>query len=58
MMILNNQDRQKELEGRKAVILSAAKDLARWAARSFAALRMTLPILMVELHHHAHTKRT
>ena len=39
--------------GRKEshVILSAAKGLTRWAARSFAALRMTLPILIVKNHH-------
>ncbi len=32
------------------VILSAAKDLIRPSPRSFAALRMTMPILIVQLH--------
>ncbi len=57
IMILTNQDGQKGLEGRqhvilsKNVILSAAKDLIRRALRSFAALRMTLPFLLVNVHH-------
>ncbi len=38
----------------QSVILSAAKDLARWAPRSFAALRMTLvldpPAILIRGH--------
>jgi hypothetical protein len=33
--------------------LSAAKDVIDPAPRSFAALRMTVPILFVKVHHHA-----
>jgi len=33
------------------VILSAAKDLLYWALRSFAALRMTGPMVVVEIRH-------
>jgi hypothetical protein len=32
-------------------MLSEAKDLSRWAARCFAALSMTLPALVVNLHY-------
>jgi hypothetical protein len=50
MMNLNNQVRQKDLERRKDVILSAAKDLGAGRIRSFAALRMTLPAFIVKGH--------
>ncbi len=33
------------------VTLSAAKGLARWAHRCFAALSMTLPVLVVKVHY-------
>src|SRR5258708_35818499 len=37
------------------VILSAAKDLSRWAARCFATLSMTLPALVVKVHNRLST---
>ncbi len=49
MMNFNDQDRQC------CVTLSAAKGLARWAGRCFAALSMTGPVLIVKNHHHART---
>src|SRR6266700_5364838 len=45
IMNFHDQDRQEN------VILSAAKDLIRRATRSFAALRMTGPVVMVRNHH-------
>jgi len=55
MMKFHDQNRQKGLERHKPVILSAAKDLGAGLMRSFAALRMTIPALVVKLHHHART---
>src|SRR2546426_3516220 len=43
-MNFNNQDRSC------VVTLSAAKGLSRWAERCFAALSMTIPILVVKIH--------
>ncbi len=45
MMKFNEQDRLG------VVTLSAAKGLFRWAQRCFAALSMTLPVLVVKFHH-------
>src|SRR5713226_4092285 len=45
IMIFNDQDREC------IVTLSAAKGLARWAERCFAALSMTRPALIVKLHY-------
>jgi mannose-6-phosphate isomerase-like protein (cupin superfamily) len=39
-----------EQDWSSAVTLSAAKGLARWAERCFAALSMTLPVLVVKFH--------
>ena len=50
MMNFTDQDRQC------CVTLSAAKGLARWAGRCFAALSMTGPVLIVKNHHHARTQ--
>jgi hypothetical protein len=50
MMIFHKQDRQCH------VILSEAKDLKignEMLRRSFASLRMTLPVLVVKLHYRA-----
>src|SRR5258707_6646210 len=44
-MSFTNQDREC------VVTLSGAKGLSRWAKRSFASLRMTVPALVVNLHY-------
>jgi hypothetical protein len=44
-MNINKQDRERR------VTLSAAKGLARWAERCFAALSMTIPVVVVKFHH-------
>jgi len=51
IMKFHDQDRQC------GVILSAAKDLGTRRIRSFAALRMTGPVLMVKNHHRPMTRR-
>src|SRR5438067_6529505 len=51
-MSFNDQDRQC------VVTLSAAKGLWRWAERSFAALRMTGPVLIVKSHYEDTRKGT
>src|SRR5712692_8722609 len=45
IMKFNEQDRSS------VVTLSAAKGLARWAQRCFAALSMTFPVLVGKFHH-------
>ncbi len=49
IMSFNDQDRSG------GVTLSAAKGLARWAQRCFAALSMTFPVLVVKVHNRAST---
>jgi len=50
MMKFNDQERSG------VVTLSAAKGLARWAQRCFAALSMTLPVLVGKFHHRVPTQ--
>jgi hypothetical protein len=45
IMIFNKQDREC------VVTLSEAKGLSRWADRSLASLRMTVPALVVKTHY-------
>jgi hypothetical protein len=46
---MNFTDQDREC----CVTLSGAKGLVRWAKRCFAALSMTVPTLVVNLHHRA-----